>query len=648
MNGLLQLGLTAGVPEGLYHRGVVDGEPSLSHSGMKTLLGKSPEHFRHEVDHPEDREQKKYFDLGSAVHAYVLGAGRELVAEIRRGPATRQHPFGSGEPYEDYRTKDCQAKRDHAYSEGLVPILAKDVARVHEMVTALRRHPKAGELLEPGSGTPEVSAFARDPESGVLLRARFDWLRHDGVVVDFKGLALDTLLPTPTGWTTMDAVTVGDQLFGSDGSPCTVTAKSSVHWNPCYRLTFDDGSTVVCDHEHRWAVRSGTNRYRDEVLTTQQIASTIFEHGQRHHRVAVARSLDLPERTLPVDPYVLGVWLGDGSRGSGRVTKSDDELFALVEARGYTVAPIPDSPSTSGKAPTRTVYGLAPQLREADVLHAKRIPGEYLRAGRSQRIALLRGLLDTDGTWNRTRHQAVFSSVDEALTRQVLELVLGLGQRATMHKYRAHGPVLAVDAYRVVFRPVGLNPFSLSRKASLVQTNGPGQSDRRIIVAAEPVATVPTQCISVDSPDRTYLCTAAMIPTHNTTSKLARPAGISRSLYDLGYYLQAATYSHVAALCGLELTGFEFVMQETSPPYAPSVFHVGPASVELGRVRMRQAVDLYAECVASGVWPGYPAESVEVDVPFWALRELDALPATDDDTDDQVDSAALQLLDHLN
>ena len=320
MTGVLRLGLTERVPEQLYHRGVVDGEPSLSHSGMKTLLGKSPTHFRREVDHPEDREQKKYFDLGSAVHAYVLGAGQELIAEIRRGPATPKHPFGAGEPYDDFRTKDCQAKRDDAYSRGLVPILAKDIDRVHTMVAALRRHRLAGDLLHPGSGIPEVSAFARDPESGVLLRARFDWLRHDGTMVDFK-----------------------------------------------------------------------------------------------------------------------------------------------------------------------------------------------------------------------------------------------------------------------------------------------------------------------------------------TTSKLANPAAVSRSLYDLGYYLQAATYDHVARLCGLELTGFEFVMQETSQPYAPSVFHVGPASLELGRLRMRKAIDLYAACVASGEWPGYPDESVEVDVPFWALRELDAaLPSTDDDTDDQVDSAALQLLDHLN
>lgn len=186
MTGQLQLGrLMAGVPEALYHRGIVDGEPSLSHSGMKTLLGKTPAHFRHEVDHPEDRTQKKSFDLGSAAHAYVLGAGQDMIAEIRRGGGDDEHPFGTGEPYEDFRTKDAQTKRDLAYSLDLVPILARDTERVHAMVAALMRHERAAELLT-APGTSEVSAFVRDPETGVLLRARFDRLRGDGLIVDYK------------------------------------------------------------------------------------------------------------------------------------------------------------------------------------------------------------------------------------------------------------------------------------------------------------------------------------------------------------------------------------------------------------------------------------------------------------------------------
>lgn len=319
MTAELKLGLMAGVPEALYHRGIVDGEPSLSHSGMKTLLGKTPAHFRHEVDHPEDRVQKKSFDLGSAAHAYVLGAGQELIAEMRKGGDV-DHPFGTGEPYDDFRTKDCQQKRDLAYSLDLVPILAKDVERVHSMVAALRQHPLAGELLEPGSGTPEVSGFARDPESGVLLRARFDWFREDHRVTDFK-----------------------------------------------------------------------------------------------------------------------------------------------------------------------------------------------------------------------------------------------------------------------------------------------------------------------------------------TTAKLADPRVFSKTAFEYGYFLQDPTYRHVSDLCGWEITEFNFVIQETSPPYAVSVCHLGPATLELGRLKMRQAIATYAACVAAGVWPGYPLdESVEVDVPYWALRDIETVQGDDVDDAAVIDSAAIQLLESLN
>lgn len=205
MTGELQLGLTAGVPEALYHRGIVGGEPSLSHSGMKTILGKTLAHFRREVDHPEDRVQKKEFDLGSAAHAYVLGAAHSSgLAEIRQGPVSDAHPFGGGAPHDSYRTKDAQLKRDAAYAADLVPILAKDISRVEAMVAALRRHSLAGELLAPDSGIPELSAVARDPDTGVLLRARFDWWRHDGTAVDFKTISRTSAAPARFGRTGLD------------------------------------------------------------------------------------------------------------------------------------------------------------------------------------------------------------------------------------------------------------------------------------------------------------------------------------------------------------------------------------------------------------------------------------------------------------
>ena len=338
------------------------------------------------------------------------------------------------------------------------------------------------------------------------------------VLGDYKGLALDTPIPTPGGWSTMGALLPGDRVFDSAGRPCAVTAKSSVHYRRCYRIRFDDGSSVVCDDEHLWLTTSGrlAARYKTStaVRTTEEIRRTLKLYGQCHHRVQVAGPLNLPEADLPVHPYILGCWLGDGHTAEGRITSADPEVFERLSGCGYGLGASPPS----ARCPTRTVYGLRTQLRKSGLLGHKAIPGIYLRAGREQRLSLLRGLMDTDGSWNSTRQQAVYASTDKALALSVRELALSLGQRAVLHIAASTGFGLTVEAYQVTFTPAGLNPFALSRKAGKVAVRSETRSRRRVITAVEDMLTVPTQCITVDSPDGTYLCTEAMIPTHNTTA----------------------------------------------------------------------------------------------------------------------------------
>ena len=146
-----------------------------------------------------------------------------------------------------------------------------------------------------------------------------------------KALALETPLPTPTGWTTMGEVQVGDWLLGADGRPTQVIAASEVLGDRlCFEVVFDDGTTVVADAEHGWltdthasrksaqAAAAGSNRRQRtlaSVKTTREIAATIKStgDGRLNHVVATAKSLDLPTAELPLPPYALGVWLGDGA-----------------------------------------------------------------------------------------------------------------------------------------------------------------------------------------------------------------------------------------------------------------------------------------------------------------------------------------------
>ncbi len=331
---------------------------------------------------------------------------------------------------------------------------------------------------------------------------------------DWKGLALSTPIPTPDGWTTMGALAVGDRVFDRFGQPCAVTGKSKVHLLPCRRMKFDDGSEVICDEDHRWLVRSGRRAEWWDVATATEIAVSLSNRGQHQHRVPVAGALDLPDTDLPIDPYVLGVWLGDGTASGGKISGVDGEIFDLIAARGYIVGA--NHNRRTPKCPTRNVFGLRTQLRLAGLLGHKAIPDRYLRASARQRLDLLRGLMDTDGTVNRTRHQAVFGSTDKALSYGVRELVHSLGERCSIAEVHGRGFGRPVTSWRVSWRPQTHNPFALSRKATAVSLSPRLTAQRRTIVSVDPTLTVPTQCITVDSPDETYLCGEQMIPTHNT------------------------------------------------------------------------------------------------------------------------------------
>jgi hypothetical protein len=409
-----------------------------------------------------------------------------------------------------------------------------------------------------------ADAFLKENESDKVLR----WLperrvraailgHHPGTadlydvftksVVDHKGLHTETPVPTPDGWTTIGALQESDQVFGSDGQICAVTRTYPVQYRDCYRVTFDDQSSLVCDDVQLWSLIKGTTRHPQPVtLSTAEAAGNIWNgqsRPQRHLRIPVNTPLRLPEARLPVHPYVLGCWLGDGHVSGGAIGKPGDDLFENIRACGYEA-----SPPHGKRKLTRTVYGLVPQLREAGLVwiseehrhtsHGqlaghKRVPGEYLRASTDQRLALLQGLMDTDGTWNRKRNQAVFTTTDKQLADDAAELARSLGWKARVLPQQAHGSGLTVTAYHVAFTPYGANPFRLPRKAGLVRMPGTTRARYRIIRSIEPVLSVPTRCIDVDSADHLYLAGTEMIPVHNcvgqtTLRKFMSEAGPSR------------------------------------------------------------------------------------------------------------------------
>jgi hypothetical protein len=138
--------------------------PALSYSGAKTLM-RSPALFAYELEH--GRPDKTEFDVGHAAHALLLGAGAPLAVAV--DPKTN-------EPFKDWRTKAAQEFAKAARERGETPLLAAQEDAVVDMVTAVRSHPFAGKLFEPGRGVPEVSLFWTDDATGTPQKARLDWL----------------------------------------------------------------------------------------------------------------------------------------------------------------------------------------------------------------------------------------------------------------------------------------------------------------------------------------------------------------------------------------------------------------------------------------------------------------------------------------
>lgn len=322
--------------------------------------------------------------------------------------------------------------------------------------------------------------------------------------IDYKGLALDTKIPTPNGWTTMGEIKVGDSVFDANGKQCKVVGKSNIKNLNCYKIHFDDKSTVTCDEEHLWILMSGN------VVNVKDL--------KHKDKIALTKPLDLEDADLPIDPYLLGLWLADGRNRTGEISKPDDFIFAEILKRGYSIGE--DISCRNNGCQSRTVYDLVGKLKSLNLLHNKHIPIIYLRASYKQRLDLLRGLMDGDGSVNELRKSCVFSNCNKKLAEDVKELAVTLGQRAHLCPIKANGFGKIVDAFHVSFRPIEINPFLLPRKAEKIKPEwGDGISNRRLIKKIEQINSVPTQCIKVDSETSTFLCTENMIPTHNTGAR---------------------------------------------------------------------------------------------------------------------------------
>nr|WP_113719268.1 replicative DNA helicase [Arthrobacter dokdonellae] len=413
-----------------------------------------------------------------------------------------------------------------------------------------------------------------------------------------KALALDTALPTPAGWTTMGEVKVGDTVLAADGTPTLVVGATEVMLGrPCFEVTFDDGSVLTADAEHQWltdtrslrksAQAASQPRITPQVRTTAEIAETLrceTADNRLNHSIRNAAALELPAAELPIGPYTLGAWLGDGASAAARVTNTDDEVFMRISAEGYelravsdmvyslhlpaesfvfegicvvcgtsftnklrqvrtcsqncgrraryTTSPVPSPtcidcgvPCSGGLRcePCRLDHGsLQALLRSNRLLGNKHIPGSYLRAGIAQRRDLLAGLLDTDGTVTSSGC-VQFAVTSRRLAEDTRELVHSLGYRTGWSEKRVNGHTdQSSTCYTITFATDDV-VFGLTRKQLLHKerdARATPKRTQRFITSVRPVESVPVKCIQIAHGSHLYLAGRSFIPTHNSTFAL--------------------------------------------------------------------------------------------------------------------------------
>jgi len=397
----------------------------------------------------------------------------------------------------------------------------------------------------PVVGTPQYDA----------LQSEADILFYGGAAGGMKCLDINTPIPTVDGWKLMADIKIGDTIFDISGCASSVLAVSPIlTGHTCYKLTFSDGSILIADSGHKWKTltikdRAAILRLTDEwrkkrkakrpsratgknlrshvaannskreysylsipdgnLYTTKEIADSLLIKNRTNHSIQVSSPIQLPEKNLSIQPYILGLWLGDGSSYKAEITTADKEIIRSITLAGYDV-----------KHRDKYTYGinggLLTKLKVENLFKNKHIPQAYLRASIVQRIDLLQGLMDTDGTCDK-RGQCSFTTTRELLKDGFLELLSTLGIKAAAVEGRAKlygkdcGPV-----WNIKFL-TDIQAFRLSRKLNKQKRSDfRGTHNQRYIVSCEQVPSIPVKCIAVDSPSHLYLAGKSMIPTHNT------------------------------------------------------------------------------------------------------------------------------------
>lgn len=345
-----------------------------------------------------------------------------------------------------------------------------------------------------------------------------------------KALTLDTKIPTPKGMKTMGEIEVGDKVFGSDGKPYDVTNVYLHENKPVYKVTFSDGSECKCCSEHLWIVKNlDENPSEWEVIPLKKLKKDgLFYRGGKYYKYEIpsARPLEYENVEHLIHPYLIGLAIGLGKlrkreytlRLSEKYGKDVTKLNATIGGDNKLLC------DTNGKT---TCYFVKPKDIHAkntfneelkrlklDVRDGEKfIPDEYKYDSVANRLELLYGIMDSYAVI-KDENKLVISTFSERLANDISELVTSFGGVSRKHTYR--NKKKNKDYYYLSIA-LPFVPFSVQHRIDAYK-QGEGKFMKRKFAEIEYLGKETVKCITVNSPDESYICTDRHIVTHNTVS----------------------------------------------------------------------------------------------------------------------------------
>lgn len=365
---------------------------------------------------------------------------------------------------------------------------------------------------------------------------------------------IDTPIFTPSGWTTLGQLGAGSIVFNRRGVPARVRQLKRFGEQPVYRVTLNDRTSTLANGSHRWRIKTQRDRYANNdgrVLSTDEMREMLSRPNASPPRIFLPDQpvLELPLAPVPVEAYVYGALLGDGSLGGAHMSIScpDDEILRVVKLEARTLGTTsrwntPDD----GRCQSLVFHRNGELKTKLSLLGAcvsaehKHVHPSYLHNHELFRRGVLAGLLDTDGCVIPDGAAVEFCSASRQLAEDVAWLARSLGAVVTVSEpqpawYVKEGqrvPCLPKHRVQMRFPMDGPNPFRVARKAdhwAALAAKAKHRAPIRSVRSVEPAGVAEVCCIEMDTEeelDRVYLTDTALIPTRNTGKTVTTILGL--------------------------------------------------------------------------------------------------------------------------